>query len=365
MKGKGAGVLVALSGSLLLTILGVRTLSQFDWDPTVYASFGKGAHETTAYAEQRLGDVYLRPEAGHDGKFFFVQATDPWVMNPAETRAVLDRPLYRSQRMMYPLIASGLGLFGPETIVWTLIIVNILALGAGSFAASEVAGAMGMSPWWGLAFAFNPGFISEFNIDGAGIVAAAAAFGAVALALRGRHWWGVGLMVVAVLSREAMLIAAVGSALWVWRHKGSQIQGLQMLLMPGVAIGLWAIYLRIRFGWETGTSEVWEIGVPFGGFADAFAGWLAEPSLSLAVGLAMMALFVVFTFRAIRSAQLVGWGFVGFVALGVLFTERVWSSYFDITRAVAPVLTAYILLLFSASKPTEPVLLAEAISDVS
>ncbi len=361
MGGMKVSVMVAIIGSLLLAILGVRTLSQFGWDPTVYTSFGADAHETTAYAEERLGEVYLRPAAGHDGKFFFVQATDPWVTNPDETARVLDRPLYRSQRMLYPMIASGFGLLTPTTIVWALLVVNILALGAGAFATSEVARAMGMSPWWGLAFAFNPGFISEFNIDGAGILAAAAAFGAVALILRRHLWWAAGLMAMAVLSREAMMVSAVGLAFWMWRFHGSRAWGLRLFLVPAGAFAIWATYLRARYGWDSGTTEVWEIGVPLRGFAEALGNWVAQPSLSLAVGLLVIAVFLAFGVRTFRSSEAVGWAFVGFVALGLLFTERVWASYFDITRAVAPLFTAYILLLF---RPIHPVDLS-SISKVS
>jgi hypothetical protein len=42
----------------------------------------------------------------------------------------------------------------------------------------------------------------------------------------------------------------------------------------------------------------------------------------------------------------VGWAFLGFVALALVFTEQVWRSYFDITRAIAPVITSFVLLAF-------------------
>ena len=163
-----------------------RNLSQVNWDPTLYTAFGEEATATRQYAEERLDQVYLRPEQGHDGKFFFVQANDPLVLNPEENASVLDRPLYRSQRMLYPLIAGGFGLLHPDGIVWALIAVNILAMGLGTLATGRLAESMGMSVWWGLTFTLNIGLISEMNIDGAGIVAAAAAFASVAFFLHDR-----------------------------------------------------------------------------------------------------------------------------------------------------------------------------------
>ena len=44
---------------------------------------------------------------------------------------------------------------------------------------------------------------------------------------------------------------------------------------------------------------------------------------------------------------------VGFVALGVVFTRQVWQSYFDITRAVAPAITAFVLMMFAPKEPVE------------
>ena len=88
---------------------------------------------------------------------------------------VLDRPLYRSQRMFYPLQAGGLGLFSAEGVVWGLLVVNVIAMGLGTWAVAVLAVEMGLSSWWGLAFLLNIGLVSELNIGGAGIVAAAAA----------------------------------------------------------------------------------------------------------------------------------------------------------------------------------------------
>lgn len=340
--------MVGVVATLLSSLMVVRVLSETDWDPTIFVAFGEDATPTTEYAEERLGDVYLRGAQGHDGKFFFVQANDPWVLEPDLNAQVLDRPLYRSQRMLYPVLAGGFGLLGPEAIVWAMLGMNLLSMGAGSWAVARIAEQMGGSPWWGLAFALNIGFFSEVNIGGAGVLAAAAAFGAVRMFMRDRVPAGIGLLVAAVLAREAMLIAVAGVALWLWlerRRKNAVI----VAAIPGLAVLLWAAYLRLRIGEGNVTAEVEEIGWPFVGFVEAFGSWLDDP-LDLMVGLAMMALFILFTRRVLVSRHVVGWAFVGFVALGVVFTEQVWRSYFDITRAVAPIITSFVLLVFVAPK---------------
>ena len=337
-------ILVGLVAVAFSSLIAIRVLSQVEWDATIFIAFGEEAMPTREYAEERLGEVYLRPEQGHDGKFFYVQANDPLVLDPDENAMVLDRPLYRSQRMLYPVAAGGFGLLGPEAIVWSMLVVNLVAMGVGTWVVAKIAVEMGGSPWWGLAFALNLGFISEVNIGGAGVVAAAAAYGAVLCVMRGKRAFAIVLLVLAALSREAMLIAAAGSALWLWMQ-GERRWAILTGAVPLSAVAAWAVYLRLRIGTGAVTSQVQEIGWPFVGFIEAFESWVTDP-IDMAAGVAMMLLFIFFTRRVLITRHIVGVAFVGFVALGLVFTEQVWHSYFDITRAVAPIITSFVLLLF-------------------
>lgn len=337
-------VVIGLVAVVLAFVFALPVLSEAGWDVTVFIGFGEEADATREYAEERLGDVFLRPHQGHDGKFFFVQSNDPWVLHPEENAGVLRRPLYRSQRMLYPVLAGGAGLFGPEVVIWAMFVVNVIALGVGSWVLAVLAVEMGGSPWWGLAFVLNLGFITEMNIDGSGIVAALFAFWAVVFVLRGPMPLAIALFALGALAREAMLIAAAGSAWWLLQRGERRRAGL-VLGVPLAAVAAWAIYLRTRIGWDVGVSQVEEIGAPFVGVSQAFDSWTNEP-LDLVVGITLIVLLLLFTRRVLISGHLVGWAFLGFVPLALLFTEQVWESYFDITRAVAPVVTTFVLLVF-------------------
>ena len=351
MKRSTLSLVVAAVAVLLASLFALRVLAYANWDVTVFSAFGEADLSTRAYAEERLGEVFLRPDLGHDGRFFFVQSNDPWILHPDENIMVVDRPLYRSQRMLYPALAGGGGLFDAEAIIWSMLIVNVIAMGLGSWAVAQVAVEMGGSPWWGLAFVLNIGFFSEMNIGAAGVVAGAAAFGSVAMWLKGRTRWAVILMTLTVLSREAMLVAALGASWYLWR-RGEKRLSLLATAVPMTAAAVWALYIRLRIGGGSGVDQVEEIGLPFVGLVRAFGSWLGNP-VDLAVGLAMMLLFVLFVRRVLLSGELVGWAFVGFVALATLFTEQVWSNYFNITRAIAPVITAFVLLVFVSSRAEE------------
>ncbi len=337
-------IVVGLLAIVISTVLVSRIMAQSEWDPTVFIGFGEESLKTRAYGEERLSDIQFRPHQGHDGKFFFIQANDPLVVDSAVHAENLDRPLYRSQRMLYPFLAGLGGLLAPEQIVWSLVIVNLIAMGIGSWAVALLAVRMGGSQWWGLAFVLNLGFVSELSIDGAGIVSAALAFLAVLVLLEDRLPAAVALLALAALSREAMLIAAAGSAFWLWRTSRTK-DAVAVFLGPIIAVILWAVYLRWQISFESGVNQVQELGLPFAGFFGAFGNWAGDP-VDLTVGISMMALMALFTRRVFASSHLVGWTFLGFVPLGILFTDQVWGSWFDISRAIAPVLTAYVLLLF-------------------
>lgn len=75
--------------------------------------------------------------------------------------------------------------------------------------------------------------------------------------------------------------------------------------VPGLAVVVWAGYLRLRMGEGSVAAEVQEIGWPFVGFAEAFARWRDDP-LDLLVRVAMVALFVLFTRRILVSRHVVG-----------------------------------------------------------
>ena len=321
-------------------------LNRADWDPTVFAGFGEESLAITEYAEDRLGDVRRRPSVGHDGRFFFVQANDPWVVDPANNGKILDRPVYRSQRMLYPLIAGGFGLFDANTIVWSLLLVNVAAMGLGTFVTSRLALQLGGSPWWGLAFVANFGLLFTLTNDDAGIVAAALALWAVAKIHDGQLQFAVALLAGAALTREVMLVCALGLAIWLWLT-GRRKAAVYTLVVPTVVTGAWFLYVRAQLGPDDAATA--EIGLPFVGLARAIPAWLDDSTVT-AAGVAVVLVMVLFLVRWAGTRTALGWTFVGFIPLAALLTEQVWREIFDFTRAVAPLLTAAVLLVFVESK---------------
>ena len=240
--------------SLLIGVgLSVRVLAAADFEITTFLAFGEDAVEITQYAEDVLGErVQVRAAQGHDGKFFFLQAMDPLYLEPGEHSVFLDRPVYRAQRMLYPLVAGVGGLLPARAVPWSMVLVNVLAIGWGGLGTARLAARYGASPWWGLAFPLNVGMLAEFVISGAGIVAFAAAVWGVLALEEDRPGLAATWLTASVLAREAMLLFVVGAAFQRWRRTRQIPVGL--VSAPVLAVLAWAGYLRLRL--EIGRAHV-------------------------------------------------------------------------------------------------------------
>jgi hypothetical protein len=320
-----------------------RLLAPHDFNPTTTIKFGEQLPEQNEYAEALLGYVVLAPMAGHDGKYFFVQAMDPLYLEADVHAVYLDRPSYRAQRMAYPTLASLGGLLPAEGTAWGLIVVNVVAMVVGTIYTGLTAVRMGTTPWLGLAFLLNPGLIVDLSIDGAGVVAMAAMIAGVYYMVRDRLWLAATALSVAALGRETMLIAVFGLAAFVfYRDRRVEVR----LGIPVAAVAVWWLYVHWRL--EGGlVQDTQALGLPFQGFADAFKGWLATSgnSIDLVVACALMLTSALIVIRAVRTPTLLGWAVSGFALLGTMLSEPVWRSWFDSARALAPVLSAFILLI--------------------
>ena len=323
-------------------LLAVRLLAANDWDPSAMAAFGETSTEITDYAVDKLErGVITRDGLGHDGRFFFVQANDPLLLEASENAAILDRPQYRSQRMLYPLLAGGAGTLPPEAILWGLVVVNVMMIGLGSWAVAAIAARFGAPAYAGLGFALNPGVFNELFIDGAGILAfGLATLGAWALQEEKRRW-AVAAFVAAVLAREVMLVFVGLIALFWWLKRKAIPWSL--LLAPTLAVGLWALYVRTVVDPGESAAQVIELTpIPFSGLVEAIDLGLFRPAEAI-MAVVVLILCVMVPMRAWRSDVYLSWGAVGFAVLAPFLTAFVWSRAWDISRAVVPLITVYIL----------------------
>jgi hypothetical protein len=251
--------------------------------------------------------------------------------------------------MGYPTIASGLGLFPPTLVIWTLPLVNILALGVGSMAASRLAQLFGGSTWLGLAFCLNPGVLSEVDISGGGAVAlAAGAWGVLALE-QGSVWRGAIALSGAALSRETMLASAAVLSWILWRRRAKD--WWLVLALPLAAVILWGAYVRLRLAGLPSSGPALLGSYPLAGPIEAFEFWRDEP-LSLVMIFVFLAVCVAFGIRIIRSHQLLAWAAAPSLLIASVVSVSVWRFPYDIARVLAPIFLAYPFLMAESERAT-------------
>lgn len=210
-------------------------------------------------------DHPLPPGLGHDGQQFYAVARGPFDLDTAAR--YLDRPRYRLQRMAFPVLAwaahpGG----GGEGLVRALFAVGVVSIFAGTAAAGFLSLRLGGSPLPALAFVLAPAAWLTLRLTLADNLALGAVLGAVALSLAGRHRWAVAAAVLAVLTKESMVLVLLGLALSV-RDRPR----LVLLGIPTAVAGAWWIALHGLV--EDHSPGVVEFTWPFVGLLESASLW--------------------------------------------------------------------------------------------
>lgn len=343
-------IIVALLGvaASLYGVLGI--LSSSDWNPTALVKFSNQEPERFAYAQEQFGDVITADGLGHDGRFFFIQATDPFYLQPEVHAVQLDRPTYRAQRMLYPTVVGGFGQLGANQTAWTMVLVNVLAIGAGSYFTARIAQHRNLSPLLGAAFLANPAMLVSTFIDSGDVLALHLLVAAIWMLDRERDLLASLTLTAAVLTRETMVIAVVGLIAY---RLLQRTRPSWHLALPFLIPAVWWVYVRVQIGYlSPEIQDLAAIGLPFQGFVEAVGSWtIPMDALDLLMGVAILVMAILVAWRTSRRPTLIGMMVVGFSLLAVLLSGPVWVNYYDSSRAVAPLITGYILLVPNSKSP--------------
>lgn len=342
---------VGAVGFALIAYIALGLVAGADWNPTIFIKFDEANAPLQEFAEERFDEVILAGGDGHDGKYFFIQASDPFYLHPDEHAFLLDRPTYRAQRMLYPTIAGGFGMFPPVVIAWVLVSLNVVAVGVGTYLTSRIAVQLGLSPVFGLAFLINPAVFVSAIINTAEVFGMVFLMGGILMAMDRRHAAAGTLFTLAVLARETMLLCVIG---WVLYELLSRRKLHWEMFVPFAAVAAWWVYLRWRIGYlADDVQDVRALGRPVDGFVGAFQDWVSQSGRvdDLAVGVVLVLICCFFLYLAVVRRSLIPLMAAMFGLVGMLMVEEVWAHYFDSTRALTPLVTLFFLSAPFAVQP--------------
>ena len=281
---------------------------------------------------------------GNDGQQFYAIARDPF--RPRTAAASLDRPRYRLQRPLLPLLAWALHPSGGgRGLVWALALVNVLAIVLGGIAVGALAVTFGRSPRWALAFAALPGAYMSLRISTADALAVALALAAIALLVREHDAPAVAVAVLAVLAKESTIVLLAGAALPLWRTRRGA--AMRFLGLPVAAAGAWWVVLRLTIA-NHGMVEYGEIVTPLRGWLDAAKYWVGSHDLKPAAN-AVVAITAALI--ALRAAPRGRWAPAIALQLGVLtvLSAATLSAWTHDPRTLLPLTS--LVVVAAATRP--------------
>lgn len=169
-------------------------------------------------------------EVGYDGQYYYALAVDP--THAPDYMPASPGPAYYSSRVLYPLLARALAVGQAGAVPITMLVLNLLAVGAGTLAIATWLRRRRMSPWFSLLYGLYPGLIFAVFRD----LTEPLAFGLVAVSAvvfdrrsRSALTTSAVLLALAALARETTLAFALGLAfaLVVPEQSGATIRGIK------------------------------------------------------------------------------------------------------------------------------------------
>jgi len=245
-------------GVCLVYILGVFILNE--GDPLSFVLLG------TRFAQ---GDP--QGTEGYDGQFAYQIATNPFGAAP-----YLDVPPYRYQRILYPLLARLLAFGQIALIPYALILVNLIAIGVGTWATERLLKDCRVSRWYALVYGLYGSQLLGLRAS----LNEPLAQGLVQLAMlawaRDKRFWTIVVFSLAILAKETALIFlaayildALSQRQWRWAA------GVATAALPFAVYQLLLSSQFGRFGVGSGGAGATSFSlIPLGG-------WLSIAGVSL------------------------------------------------------------------------------------
>lgn len=191
-------------------------------------------------------------EEGYDGQFVYFITQNPSTAAEFIARGG-DVPAYRFQRILLPAL-GWIGSFGGQAalVPVALLIVNVAAIAAGTWALESILGRWRRSPWLTLGYALSLAILTATRLSLTEPLAYGLAAMGLAYALRDddwtRHWKQAAVcFALAALAKETTLLIPAGIGLyglWQGRYTAAIRFGVAVLL-PFV---LWQAVLYAHFG---------------------------------------------------------------------------------------------------------------------
>ena len=335
----------AITAAVLLAMLWpiFQTLAYGSFDALL--SVGpKGPSSAAVRAD--IGDLTYTDEIGHDGQQFYVISRHPF--DPSAAGDAVEPLAYRYRRILFPAVASVLAPGGGRAVIAVFLAESLLGVLLGAWALSTLPGA---PRWLPITMAATPGVAAALGLSLCDALGAGLALAAVAMAIRWK--WGpmLGFLVLAALTRETLLIVAVGLAFAPTMPRS--VRALT-LAAPAAALAAWAWWVSHAAGASSSAGGAQQLALPL-------VGW-ASPYVTLSsrlIGVATFALLATAAWRGRRRVPSISVALALGAALMCCYSDLVAFGWVNSSRPVAPLVPLASWVLFGqparSREPSGPV----------
>lgn len=260
-RGRRSSLWWAVAGTFLalgLLLLDVHASGHGILRPIRAGSRGPGA----ALIARDFPHAAAPDEVGLDGQQFYAVARDPF--HPKTVASELDRPQYRYQRILYPLLAWALHPSGGgRGLIYAFVMVSLVGTFLGALALGALTDHVDGPQWLGLLFPLLPGALWALTSSVADGLAVALSLVTVVATLKGRSRLAWVAAVAAVLTRETTILVPLALVLARRRR-----EDLPVLIVPGLVLAAWLVVVRL--GVPSGGLPSERLVFPMAGLVDAF-----------------------------------------------------------------------------------------------
>ncbi len=266
---------------------------------------------------------------GYDGQFYYRLAEEPLSTAKRVTGIRFDYPVYRGQRIGYPLLVRLFSAGDPRAIPWVMLLLNIAAAGVIAATAATI-----VTRWWAaLAVALFPGFLLTMSRDLVELVEIAFLLLALRFLLSRRLAVAVVFLTLAVLTKETAILFAIAAGVATLARDRTIIRA-----------SAFAIPIAAHLGWKLWLFHLWNLppnlgasehfNLPFAGVAAA----MREPNRLLVIEAIVIALFtiiVALAFRSSRAALPMKLAWIAYAALFFTLGAEFWWEDWSFLRAAS------------------------------
>lgn len=300
-RGRTAAIRAAVLALTLYASFTAAMLARRQFDPSAFIVAGdEFTNPATAPANVRVAPH----SSGYDGQFYFRLAIAPFSARQSVAGVHFDYPVYRGQRILYPLFAWLVSAGRPAAVPWALIVVNLLAAAAIGGSAALI---LKDSHWpfmLVVAIALYPGFLLTISRDLTEMVEISFVLAGVALILARREGLAVIMLAAAVLAKETALIVPVAIALD--RAFRRRLRARDALLLVPVATFVgWKMYLFHAWHLPPSLGTDGHFSLPFAGLWQSIRALAAAPrgQTLLIVEVVVIAAFTIALALSMRSSS--------------------------------------------------------------